>query len=75
MVTKKMRLEIEGMTCEGCAKTIVDYLEREKGVVKAEVSYAEGVGVVTYDPSAIRREDIPRSKIFLGYYSARIVEG
>lgn len=43
------RLRIEGMHCDGCAQRVKRVLEREPGVVEAEVSYKKGEATVQHD--------------------------
>lgn len=42
-------LNIQGMTCGGCVKSVTAALEREAGVSRVEVSLAEGTANVDYD--------------------------
>jgi copper chaperone len=54
---KTIDLTIQGMHCEGCAKTIEALLTTEPGVKAATVSYSSGSARVLFDPAAI---DLPR---------------
>ena len=44
-------LNIEGMTCGGCVKSITRILEGVNGVAKAEVSLEQKNSVVEFDPA------------------------
>lgn len=43
-------LNIQGMTCGGCVKSVTAALQREEGVSKVDVSLADGTARVDYDP-------------------------
>ena len=55
---RELRFRVYGMTCESCAEAIKVSLSKLNGVVKADVSYAEGVAVVVYDASIINQQEI-----------------
>ena len=44
-------LNIGGMTCGGCAKSVTRILEGVNGVAKAEVSLEQKNAVVEFDPA------------------------
>lgn len=44
-------LTIQGMHCDGCAKTIEALLSAEPGVKVATASYASGNAKVVFDPT------------------------
>ena len=48
---KTAELTIQGMHCEGCAKTVEALLSTEPGVKAATASYASGSARVLYDPA------------------------
>ena len=54
---KTADLNIQGMHCDGCAKTVEALLAAEPGVKAATVSFASGNARVLFDPDAI---DLPR---------------
>jgi copper chaperone CopZ len=70
MITQRVSLSIEGMTCDGCAQTVAQGLEREPGVSEAVVSFERGSAVVAFDPSLTDEERILKSRIFRRQYSA-----
>ena len=53
---KSIDLTIQGMHCDGCAKTIEALLTAEPGVKAATVSYGGGSARVLFDPASI---DLP----------------
>ena len=54
---KTIDLTIQGMHCDGCAKTIEALLTTEPGVKAATVSCGSGNARVLFDPASI---DLPR---------------
>lgn len=51
---RTMIFKIEGMNCDGCAKTIQILIERESGVRMASVSFNERAARVLYDPQSVQ---------------------
>lgn len=45
------RLEIKGMTCEGCESSVSYALRSKEGVVEATADYSTGTALVKYDAS------------------------
>jgi copper chaperone len=45
--------QIEGMSCDACASTIKNLVEKENGVRMASVSFSERQARVLYDPQAV----------------------
>lgn len=50
---KSVELTIQGMHCEGCAKTVETVLKAEPGVKAATISHASGSARVMFDPAQI----------------------
>lgn len=44
-------LNIEGMTCGGCAKSVAEILQAVPGVQQADVSHEQKQAVITFDPA------------------------
>lgn len=61
---KKTTLKITGMTCERCADRIRSALEKEPGVIKAEVSLEQGTALVHFKPRETTVDDILNSMAF-----------
>lgn len=74
MAEKTIKLNIGGMTCQGCANTVARYLKREKGVAEVSVDWKAGSGVVVIAPEVTSEEDIIRNRVFEGHYSAELSE-
>lgn len=70
---KTIVLEIEGMTCGGCAIAARKVLERLDGVRTATVDYETRRAVVTYDPEKITVDRMIAAVKSLGYV-ARVIE-
>lgn len=51
-------LTIEGMHCDGCAQSIRSRVAEQPGVREADVSFAEGLARVLYDPAATSERDL-----------------
>ena len=49
-----LTLNISGMTCGGCVKSVAKVLEALHGVAKAEVSLEQANAVITYDADKIQ---------------------
>lgn len=65
--TKVVELSVTGMTCQGCADHVTDALSKKPGVVKSDAQFASNSATVTYDPSAVKEEDIIRAIEETGY--------
>lgn len=55
---KSVTLKIEGMHCDGCARTVKALIGSEPGVRGADVSYQDGQARILYDPQAIGEEQL-----------------
>jgi copper chaperone CopZ len=54
-------LNVEGMTCGGCAAAVKMAAKKVTGVADADVSYEKGRAVVTYDPAKTTPETIAKA--------------
>jgi mercuric reductase len=50
---KKLELEIEGMTCEHCARSIESKLNKLDGVVQSAIDFKKGKGEVTFKEESL----------------------
>ncbi len=73
MATARMMLRIEGMTCDGCSRSIEQALSREQGVSEARVSWQEGLAELTYDAALTDEERVLSNRIFKRRYHAKRV--
>lgn len=51
-------LNIEGMHCEHCAKEVKDVLEKQSGVISADVNFPKKEAVVTCQPGKVSLEQL-----------------
>ncbi len=65
--TATLILEVEGMTCEGCARGIETRLAREPGVLEAKVDYPSKAARIRYVPGETSPEQISEVIRSLGY--------
>lgn len=71
---KKISLQIKGMHCESCAKTIEKALLKEKGLISANVNFLSEKAIIEYDPEKIDEDKI-REVIERAGYKALEMEG
>lgn len=64
---KTIIIEVEGMTCEGCASHIDETLKKLKGVISAKASYKDKNVKVVYNPNQITLEKIKKAINEIGY--------
>ncbi len=53
-----MTLQVDGITCAGCAEDMEKTLLEKDGVHDASVNYAEGRIEIEYDPGILNERDI-----------------
>lgn len=58
MPVQNIKLEISGMTCEHCAKTIERKFEGKEGILSQSISYGEKRGEFEFDLQKISQEEI-----------------
>lgn len=64
---KTVVIEVEGMTCEGCATQINETLRKMKGIISAEASYPNKNVRVVYVDKQITLDEIKQAINALGY--------
>lgn len=64
---KSVDLTVEGMHCEGCAKTVEALLKSEPGVKSATISYAKGLARVVFDPQSVDLSALVKAVERAGY--------
>ncbi|HVL36046.1 MAG TPA: heavy metal-associated domain-containing protein [Burkholderiales bacterium] len=62
-----VELKVQGMTCEGCVRSVARTLERVAGVDRVDVSLAESRARVTYDPARASAADLRQAVERAGY--------
>jgi len=60
-----IRLEVGGMTCDGCSSRVRDALQAVSGVSSAEVSHEQGSAVISH--SGASRENLSSAVRAIGY--------
>ena len=60
-------LRIEGMTCEGCVKSVTRTLQGVPGVDRVQVSLPDGKAKITYDAAKAGIGDFKRAVERAGY--------
>jgi copper chaperone len=60
-------IKIEGMTCEGCVRSVTRTLQSVPGVASVEVSLSEGRAKVTFDSSKVRLAELKGAVERAGY--------
>jgi copper chaperone len=63
-------LEVRGMTCGGCVRSVTNVLERIQGVSGAEVSLEKAQATVTYDPAQVDMNRMKEAVTDAGYQVA-----
>ncbi|VVB53633.1 Cytochrome C biogenesis protein transmembrane region [uncultured archaeon] len=63
----KEKFGVEGMTCSGCERIIEKKVSKLPGVTKVSTDFRTGKGSITYDKSAVSREDIMAEMKDCGY--------
>ena len=64
---KSVDLTIQGMHCDGCAKTVEALLKSEPGVKTATISYAKGLARVVFDPATVDLSALVKAVERAGY--------
>jgi len=67
-------LTIEGMTCNGCVRSVTKALQRLPSVTQATVDLAKGRAEVSYDPASLDPKTMVEAVTSAGY-TATIAPG
>ncbi len=67
MSTKKINLNISGMTCVNCSNGIENFLNRQKGIINTKVSFASSEGSFEIDTQIYSKEKLIQNIEKLGY--------
>jgi len=65
--SRKVVLDISGMTCASCAQTIEKALKEQEGVEQATVNFASEKAYVTYDPKVTNKKELVETVRAAGY--------
>ncbi len=72
---KKVKFNIQGMTCVVCANTCQKAIAKLSGVKSCNVNFASGVALVEYDEDIASRNDIFSAVTKAGYKAVAIDQG
>lgn len=64
---KSVDLIVQGMHCDGCAKTVEALLKSEPGVKSATISYSKGLARVVFDPAIVDLSALVKAVERAGY--------
>ncbi|MBU0560661.1 MAG: mercury(II) reductase [Bacteroidetes bacterium] len=71
MTIQTLKLEISGMTCDHCARTIEKKLNLLDGIKNNKISFTEKEGVIEFDSSKAEKEDIINAINSTGNYKVK----
>jgi len=71
MKQEVIKLEITGMTCDGCSRTIAKKFEGKDGILDKSISYPKGEGTFAFDTGKITKEDIIETINSTGHYKVK----
>jgi len=71
MTDKKVILKIEGMSCTSCAASIEKALKKAKGIISANVNFANEAATIEFDPEIIKINKMEKIIDGTGYRVAR----
>ncbi|MDE7192109.1 MAG: heavy metal translocating P-type ATPase [Clostridia bacterium] len=74
-MSKKVKFNIQGMTCVVCANTCQKAIAKLSGVKSCNVNFASGVALVEYDDNSISEKDIFAAVNKAGYKAVAIDQG
>jgi copper ion binding protein len=72
MAMAKIELKMEGMTCQGCVRSIELKLSKVPGVKHAQVNLGSGKATVEYDESRANVDQLIAAVEQIGYHAAHL---
>ena len=54
------QLQVDGMSCDGCARRLQNVLQQSHGVDEAKVSFDRKLATVIHDTTQVSRDDLVR---------------
>ena len=67
VMAETVRLDVGGMTCDGCSNRVKESLEALSGVVSADVRHEDGVAEISH--SGVSRDNLSNAIRSVGYLS------
>ncbi len=71
---KTIKLQVEDLTCAGCAEDMGNVLRDKEGITEASVNFADGMVTIIYDPGVRSGEQVFSAVRDLGYKTKIISE-
>jgi copper ion binding protein len=71
MAKLKIELHVEGMTCQGCVRSIETKLSRVQGVDYAHVNLGAGTATVEFDDAAVNVDKLIGAVEQIGFQATR----
>jgi len=65
-----VELKVDGMTCQGCVRSVTKKLSGVAGVSSAAVDLAAGKATVEYDASSAKVEDLIAAVEQIGFHAS-----
>jgi copper chaperone CopZ len=67
-----VELKVEGMTCQGCVRSVTKKLSGVAGVSSAVVDLPAGKATVNYEDTTAKVEDLIAAVEQIGFHASRI---
>jgi P-type Cu+ transporter len=71
MARTKIELKVEGMTCDGCVRSVERKLSKVAGVESARVDLGAGKATVEYDDAQAQADQFIAAVEQIGYRASR----
>jgi copper chaperone CopZ len=71
MAKSTLELKVEGMTCDGCVRSVERKLLKVAGVESAHVDLGAGKATVEYDDSQARADQFIAAVEQIGYHASQ----
>lgn len=69
-MNSSVELKVEGITCQGCVRSVTKKLSGVAGVSSAAVDLAAGKATVNYDDSTAKVKDLIAAVEQIGFHAA-----
>jgi copper chaperone len=69
-MNSSVELKVEGMTCQGCVRSVTKKLSGMAGVSAAAVDLAAGKATVQYDDSSAKVDDLIAAVEQIGFHAS-----
>jgi copper chaperone CopZ len=71
MAIEKINIQINGMTCGHCQKSVLKIISDSEGVLSADVDLAKGIATITIDNTKTAKEKLVKAINESEIYSAK----